>query len=78
MLINIHDEVAQQLEAVAQQQGIAVDDLLRTLLSPYTTKHASLAEIAQNALDAGISSHHPVDTAANSREILGSEYADSL
>lgn len=74
MLMNIQDDVAQQLEAVAQEQGIAVDDLLRTLLSPYTTKYATLADLAQNALEAGITSQHPVDTAANSGEILKSQY----
>jgi hypothetical protein len=78
MLMNIHDEVAQQLERVAQEQGIPVDDLLRTLLSPYSTKYATLADLAQNALEAGIASQHPVDTAANSREILKSEYAEYL
>ena len=38
----------------------------------------SLADMAQNARQAGLASAQPVDTAARSREILNAEYADDL
>ena len=38
----------------------------------------SLANMAQNARQAGLASAQPVDTAARSREILNAEYADDL
>ena len=38
----------------------------------------SLADMAQNARQAGLASTQPVDTAARSREILNAEYADDL
>ena len=38
----------------------------------------SLADMAQNARQAGLASTQSVDTAAHSREILNAEYADDL
>ena len=38
----------------------------------------SLAEMAQNAREAGLASDERVDTAGRSREILNTEYADYL
>ena len=38
----------------------------------------SLADMAQNARQAGLASAQLVDTAARSREILNAEYADDL
>ena len=37
-----------------------------------------LANMAQNARQAGLASAQPADTAARSREILNAEYADNL
>lgn len=80
MLINIPDEVANQLETLARERGVAVGELLQTLMTHYAAPagYASLADLAQTARDAGIASAQPVDTAAKSREILKTEYADYL
>ena len=80
MVINIPDEVARRLEELAEQQGFTVGDLLRTLLDRYASEipPGSLAEMAQNAREAGLTSGESVDTAERSREILNAEYADYL
>ena len=80
MVINIPEEVALRLEKLAEQQGSTVGDLLRTLLDRYASEIApgSLAEMAQNAREAGLASDERVDTAGRSREILNTEYADYL
>jgi predicted DNA-binding protein len=80
MVINIPEEVARRLEKLAEQQGSTVGDLLRTLLDRYTSEipPGSLAEMAQNAREAGLASDECVDTAERSREILNTEYVDYL
>ena len=80
MVVNIPEEVALRLEKLAEQQGSTVGDLLRTLLDRYAseTPPGSLAEMAQNAREAGLASGESVDTAERSREILNAEYADYL
>jgi predicted DNA-binding protein len=80
MVINIPEEVALRLERLAEQQGSTVGDLLRTLLDRYASEmpRGSLAEMAQNAREAGLASDERVETAERSREILNTEYADYL
>lgn len=80
MVINIQEEVALRLEELAEQQGTTVSDFLLTLLDRYAseTPPGSLAEMAQNAREAALASHEPVDTADRSRAILNDEYADYL
>lgn len=79
MQIDLPDDVAQRLTQLAEQQGASIADVLEKLLDQYgTPRPGSLAEMAQNAREASISSPEPVDTAANSREILQNEYADYL
>lgn len=77
MVINISEAVVQRLEALAAQQGESVDAFLNRLLERYAPP-GSLAELAQNARGAGLASPQPVDTAERSRDILNTEYADSL
>jgi Ribbon-helix-helix protein, copG family len=80
MLINIPEDVAERLEQLAHQEGRSIGDLLETLLNRYAPESppGSLAEMAQNAREAGLASHQPVDTANHSREILKTDYADYL
>jgi predicted DNA-binding protein len=80
MVINIPEEVALRLEKLAEQQGSTVGDLLRTLLDRYVSEipPGSLAEMAQNAREAGLASDEVVETAERSREILNTEYVDYL
>lgn len=80
MLINIPEDVAQRLEQLAQQEGRSIGEVLNNLLNRYNagSPPGSLAELAQNAREAGLASAEPVDTADRSREILTTEYADHL
>lgn len=80
MLMNIPEDIAQRLEALALREGSSVGDLLKTLLNRYApdTPPGSLAEMAQNAREVGLASVQAVDTAEHSREILNTEYADYL
>ena len=80
MLIDIPKEVAQRLEKLARAQGSSIGDLLKALLSRYAPEspRGSLAEMAQNAREAGLFSPQQVDSADRSREILNTEYADYL
>ena len=80
MLMNITNEVAEELETLAARQGSSVNDFLKVLLSRYAPEMetATLADMAENARQAGIASAGPVDTSARSREILSTEYADYL
>jgi hypothetical protein len=80
MMLNIPNDVAQTLEALASRQDSTVGDLLRNLLNRYAPDSSigSLAEMAQNAEQAGLGSAEQVDTAANSRAILSTEYGDYL
>jgi len=80
MLMNIPEHVARRLESLAEQEGSTVGDLLETLLNRYSPDPpmGSLAEIAENAREAGLASAQRVDTAERSREILHQEYANYL
>lgn len=80
MTIDIPEEITQQLEQLAAQHDVEVLVLLEQLMKRYTPeqKWATEADFARNALAAGLSSPHPVDTAERSREILDTEYADYL
>lgn len=80
VVINIPEDVALRLEQIARQEGSSVGDLLKILLDRYApeTPPGSLAEMANNARQAGLSSAQPVDSARHSREILDGEYADIL
>jgi len=79
MLMNIPEAVAERLEQIAQQEGRSVGELLEILLDRYTAPPpGSLAELAQNAREAGLASPQFVDTAEHSHEILRNEFANYL
>ena len=85
MTIDIAEDIALRLEALAKSKDADISDLLRDMIESYEDKgnaktmpRATTADFAQNALAAGLSSPHPVDTAARSREILNTEFADYL
>jgi hypothetical protein len=72
MTLNIPDSLAQKIEAIAQEEGASVADLLSNWLNRYTASSSagSLAEMAENACEAALASAQLVDTAEKSREIL--------
>ena len=85
MTIDIPDDIALRLQELAKLNDADVSDLLRDMLARYADerdgnqkRRATTADFARNALAAGLSSPHPVDTAERSREILNSEFADYL
>lgn len=85
MTIDIPQDVALRLEALAQQNDANVGDLLRDLLARYESerddkqkRRATGADFARNAKAAGLASPEPVDTSARSREILNTEFAEYL
>ncbi len=63
-MINIPEDVAQRLEALAAQEGASVGDLLTTLLNRYAPEApaGSLAELAQNAREADLASVEAINT----------------
>ena len=85
MTIDIPEDIALRLEALAKQNDTDINDLLRDMLARYETdcapkqmRRATGADFARNAIAAGLASPEPVDTSARSREILNTEYADYL
>ena len=85
MTIDIPEDVALRLEALAKEKDADIGDLLRDFLKRYTdesdakeSRRATGADFARNALAAGLSSPQPVNTAERSREILNTEFADYL
>ena len=80
MKIDISDELGLRLRELAEERNLSVEELLRAMLGRYDIKRdgATLADLARVALEAKLSSEHPVDTSARSREILNTEYADYL
>lgn len=85
MTIDIPESIALRLEELAKQNDVDISDLLRDMLERYAAERhtdekqwATLADLARNAKAAGLATAQPVDTAARSREILNTEYADYL
>ncbi len=85
MTIDIAEDVALRLEALAKAKDADISDLLRDMIESYEDKGdakqkrwATGADFARNAKAAGLASPEPVDTSARSREILSTEFADYL
>ncbi|MCY4019436.1 MAG: hypothetical protein OXG39_08515 [Chloroflexi bacterium] len=85
MTIDIPEDIALRLEQLAEQHDTDLGNLLRDMIERYAKERstddkrwATLADLARNAKEAGLASPHPVNTAARSREILNTEYADYL
>ena len=80
MKIEVSDETGQHLRELAAERNLTIEELIRAMLDRYDVKRKglTLADLAEIALSAGLSSDKPVDTAARSREILQTEYAEYL
>ena len=85
MTIDIPEDIALRLEALAKQKDADLNDLLHDLLERYEAEHegddkqwATLADMARHAKELNMSSPEPVDNAGRSREILNTEYVDYL
>ncbi len=85
MTIDIPQDIAQRLEALAECQDTDIGALLRDLLERYAEERdsdekqwATLADLARHAKELNMASPEPVNTAARSREILNIEYAEYL
>ncbi|MCY4465340.1 MAG: hypothetical protein OXE46_07370 [Chloroflexi bacterium] len=78
MVLDIPEDVSLRLEKLAKQQDADIGDLLRDMIERYDNegdakekRRVTTADFARNALAAGLSSPHPVDTAERSVEIAG-------
>ena len=81
MNIEVSDEVGLHLKELAEERELTVEELIRAMLDRFDVKRrkgVTLADFAKMAIEAGLSSAEPVDTADRSREILNTEYADYL
>ena len=85
MTIDIPDDVALRLEALAKAKDADISDLLRDMIESYEDKGdadekqwATLADLARHAKELNMASPEPVNTAERSREILDTEFADYL
>lgn len=91
MILDIPEDISLQLAEMAQRQNEEIDELLRNMIKRYVTegntadgsvesdrRYATWGDLLKSAHEAGLASPEPVDTAARSREILQTEYADYL
>lgn len=85
MSIEIAEDIALRLEALAKSKDADISELLRDMLASYQDKGdadekkwATLADLARHAKELNMASPAPVDTAGRSREILNTEFADYL
>ena len=85
MTIDIPEDIARRLHALAEREDNNINALLRDMLERFEEeedakdrRRPTTADFARNARAAGLSSAHPVDTAERSREILNTEFADYL
>lgn len=80
MKIEVSDETGLHLQELAAERNQTVEELICAMLDRYDFKRKGIpmADLARIALEARLSTPEPVDTAARSREILNSEYAEYL
>ena len=89
MTLDIPQDVALRLEEMAKRQNADMDDLLREMVERYSRerdisagkgdrRYATWDDLLKSAREAGLAMTKPFDTAARSREILNTEYADYL
>ena len=93
MMLDIPEDVAARLKALAQERGVDVDELLRELLNRHESERVAKQKKAVTAADLGRNaeafrkaikrqsiedSKLPTNTATNSREILKEIYADKF
>ncbi len=84
MIIDVSPDLAKRIANLADEQGSTIEEILEEFLRERLDerepkkRRLTLADLAEIALSAGLSSDKPVDTAARSREILQTEYAEYL
>ena len=80
MKIEVSNEIGQRLGQLAEERNLSIEELLRSMIDRYDVVRSAptLADLARVALEADLSTDEPVDTAARSREILQTEFADYL
>ena len=80
MNVELSDDIALELKRRAKDRGLTVDELVATLIrgTRRNGKRPTLAEFAENARKANLSTPYPVDTTARSREILETEYVEYI
>lgn len=71
-----------ELEKIAQNENRSAAEVLESMLKHYKKPeritYATLADLAQSALEADFHSPEMTDTAERSRDIIQNEYADYL
>lgn len=80
MNIEVSDEVGLHLQQLAEERKLTVEELIRAMLheSDVVRNSKTLAEFAEMAIEAKLSSPEPDCNADNSRDILKTEYAKHL
>lgn len=81
MNIEVSDENGLQLEQLAKERNLTIDELISAMLERYDVKRrksVTLADMAANAVKANLATPHPVNTSERSREILQTEFAEYL
>ncbi len=80
MNIEVSDEVGLHLKQLAKERNLTIEELISAMLERYDVVRngITLADLAEMAAKAGLSTAEPVDTSERSREILNTEYADYL
>lgn len=79
----LSDSLIRRIEKVAQERNLTPAELLERMLDAELEPspdeyagYATLADLAQNAREAGLRSEKPVDTSARVNEIMRTEFAD--
>ena len=80
MKIELSAQIMERLEKEAARRGWTVEETVIQLLEWHlpSANPATLADLAEIALRAGMSTGEPVDTADRSRAILDAEFAHSV
>lgn len=85
MIIEIREDLALRLQALAERDGADLDNMVhRTLMDLVSQRekdgrrYATLADMARHAKELNMASPQPSNTAERSREILNTEFVDYL
>lgn len=81
MNIEVSDEVGLQLEELAKERNLTVEELIGAMLDNFDVerrKNGTLADPAKMAKSMNLSTEEAVNTAERSREILQTEYPEYL
>ncbi len=85
MMLDIPDNIARRLQALAERNDRRVEDVLSEILDQIESKActdetqwATLADLARHAKLMNMASPHAVNIDESSRDILNTEFADYL